>query len=46
MEFASRFAAGKQLIKGDPNHTANGYYKSVQELREGSATDGSNTTNQ
>jgi ribosomal protein S18 acetylase RimI-like enzyme len=33
LDFAAKFAAGKVLVAGDPTHTANGYCKSVAELR-------------
>lgn len=44
-DFAARFAAGKILVAGDPTHQANGYYKSLDELQKGTATDGHSTTN-
>jgi N-acetylglutamate synthase-like GNAT family acetyltransferase len=43
LDFATKFTAGKILVAGDPTHQANGYYKSVAELQEGSVRDGSNT---
>jgi N-acetylglutamate synthase-like GNAT family acetyltransferase len=45
LEFAAKFAAGKQLINGDPTHVANNYYKTVAELQQGSVTDENTTTN-
>jgi N-acetylglutamate synthase-like GNAT family acetyltransferase len=46
LKFASKFAAGKVLVAGDPTHKSNGYYKTVAELQEGTVTDDNATTNQ
>jgi N-acetylglutamate synthase-like GNAT family acetyltransferase len=34
LDFAAKFASGKILVAGDPTHQANGYYKSVAELKK------------
>lgn len=46
LDFAAKFASAKILVAGDPNHQANGYYQTVQQLQEGTAKDGGTTTNQ
>jgi len=38
LDFAAKFATGKILVAGDPNHPANGYFKTVKELQEGTGT--------
>jgi hypothetical protein len=40
LDFAAKFATGKILVAGDPTHSANGYCKSVAELTQKEATDG------
>lgn len=43
-DFAAKFATGKILTAGDPNHISNGYYKSVAELQQGQVTDDTHAT--